>query len=283
MNSETTEGDSMLKRIILILSVVVLFSGCANKQKFNDQLRGAIRENPQIILDALDENSVALLAILDKGIQKREALKRLSKFEGEINNPAQPKILDERILLGNADAPVTIVEYSDFLCPFCSKGANVVSKLATEQPDKYRLLFKHLPLHNNSRELALIYEAVARIDKNKAYKFHNLVFAQQKALYEDKTGAVLKNILKEINIDHARLQESVNSAQVREFLIDDGQEAKKFKINGTPTFLVNGVAIRGYVPVERFEETVNYILKKEKENAVRVEDGEICEDCLNQM
>lgn len=272
----------MLKRIILILSVAVLFPGCANKQKFNDQLREAVRENPQIVLDVLDENSEALLAILDKGIREREKQKRLSKFEAEMVNPLQPRIWGERIMLGNADAPVTIVEYSDFLCPYCSKGASVVSKLATEQPEKYRLFFKHLPLHKESRELALFYEAIARIDKEKAYRFHNLAFAQQKALYEDKTGTVLKKIIQEINIDPANLQESINSKQVREFLIDDEQEARRFKINGTPTFIVNGVAIRGYVPVDRFEETVDLILKEENKSKAETQDGEICEDCLNQ-
>ncbi|NDV27666.1 thioredoxin domain-containing protein [Desulfovibrio sp. JC010] len=273
----------MLKQVILILSVVVLFSGCANKQNFKDQLREALREDPQIVLDVLDENSVAMLAIVDKGVQEQKKNERLAKFESEIKNPMQPEIQAERIMLGNADAPVTIVEYSDFLCPYCSKGANVASKLATEQPEKYRLIFKHLPLHKNSRELAMFFEAIARLDKDKAHRFHDLAFARQKALYEDKSGTVLNNILAEISIDRGQLQKSINSEQVRAFLISDEQEAKNFKINGTPTFLVNGVAIRGYVPVERFEETVDYILEKANPKSAEAPDGEICEDCLNQM
>ena len=272
----------MLKRIMLILSVIVLLSGCANKQKFKDQLREAIREDPQIVLDALNENSVAMLDILDKGIKEREKEQRLSKFEAEMQNPLQPKITAGRVMLGNGDAPVTIVEYSDFLCPYCSKGAGVVSKLAIEQPEKYRIIFKHLPLHKKSRELAIFFEAIARLDMQKAYRFHNLAFERQRALYEDKSGVVLNSILEEINIDRAQLQKSVNSAQVREYLMDDSQEAGKFKIKGTPTFLVNGVAINGYVPADRFEETVDLILEKTNTSAADAQEGEICEDCLNQ-
>ncbi len=226
----------MLKRVVLILSVVALISGCVTKQNFKDQLREAIREDPQIVLDVLNENSVAMLAIVDKGVQEQKKNERLAKFESEIKNPRQPEIRSERIMLGNVDALVTIVEYSDFLCPYCSKGASVVSKLATEQPEKYRLIFKHLPLHKNSRELALFFEAIARMDKDKAYKFHDLVFAQQKDLYEDKSGAVLHNILEEVGVDRGQLQKSINSAQVMDFLMDDEKEARKFKINGTPTF-----------------------------------------------
>lgn len=272
----------MLKRVVLILSFAFLFSGCVTKQNFKDQLREAMRENPEIVLDALSENSVAMLAIIDKGVKEQQKMERLAKFEAEIQNPLQPKIWPERLMVGNADAPVTIVEYSDFLCPYCSKGASVVSKLATEQPEKYRLFFKHLPLHKQSRELALFFEAIFRLDKKKAYEFHNLAFERQKALYDDKSGVVLNNILAEINIDRDQLQKSINDAQVREYLIADEQEARKFKINGTPTFLVNGVAIRGYVPVDRFEETVDHILKNTNSTA-EAQDGEMCEDCLNQQ
>ena len=273
----------MLKRVILILSAVVLISGCVTKQNFKEQLRETIREDPRIVLDVLDENSVAMLAIVDKGVQEQKKNERLAKFESEIKNPRQPEIHPERVMFGNVDAPVTIVEYSDFLCPYCSKGANVVSKLATEQPGKYRVIFKHLPLHKNSRELAMFFEAIVQIDKDKAYKFHDLAFAHQKALYEDKSGTVLNDLLKEVGVDRGQLQKSINSAQVREYLMSDEQEARRFKINGTPTFLVNGVAVRGYVPVERFEETVDYVLEKSSKKTADAQDGEICEDCLNQM
>ena len=272
----------MLKRIVLIMSVVALVSGCVTKQNFKDQLREALREDPQIVLDVLNENSVAMLKIVDKGVAEAKKNERLSEFESQIQNPAQPEIQLERIVLGNADAPVTIVEYSDFLCPYCSKGASVVSKLATEQPQKYRLIFKHLPLHKKSRELAMFFEAIARINMEKAHKFHDLAFERQAALYKDKSGAVLNNILDEVSVDRNQLQKMLNSAKVRDFLMADEQEARTFQINGTPTFYVNGVAINGYLPEDRFEETVDYIIDRSGKKEV-VGDGEICEDCLNQM
>ncbi|NDV28835.1 thioredoxin domain-containing protein [Desulfovibrio sp. JC010] len=274
----------MLKRILLILSVVVLFSGCVNKQMLKEQIAEAIRENPQIVLDAMRESSMDMLAIVEQGIDEREKLKREAMLNAEIKNPYQPRIWNERPMLGNADAPVTIVEYSDFLCPYCSKGAAVVSKLAQEQPEKYRLVFKHLPMHKNSRELALVFEALAKIDKEKAYKFHDLAFERQKELYEDKDGIVLGKILEEVQVDPDLLQKNLSSVQLQEYLLADEKEAGEFRIDATPTFLVNGVSIRGYLPADRFEKMVNMILEKSKtQEPVESPEGEVCEDCLNQM
>jgi len=259
-------------------------SGCVNKQMLKEQITEAIRENPQIVLDVMRENSVDMLTIVEEGIDQREKLKREAMLQAEIMNPFKPRIWAERPMLGNPSAPVTIVEYSDFLCPYCSKGAKVVSKLAIEQPEKYRLVFKHLPMHEQSRELALIFEALALTDKNKAYKFHDLAFERQKEIYEDKEGVVLGEILTEIGVDPDQLQKSLNSAQLQEFLLADEKEAGEFKIDATPTFLVNGVTIRGYLPAERFEKMVDMILEKSAKAApVETPEGEVCDDCLNQM
>ncbi|WP_320173359.1 DsbA family protein [Maridesulfovibrio sp.] len=274
----------MLKRILLILSVAVLISGCANKQMIKEQIAEAIRENPEIVLDAMLERKMDMLVILEQGISEREKLKREARLEAEIQNPLNPQIQAERILLGNADSPVTIVEYSDFLCPYCSKGASVVSKLAQDQPEKYRVVFKHLPMHSKSRELALYFEAIALFDKAKAYQFHNLVFERQKELYDDNSGAVLSNILGEVGVDPEQIRKIANSAQVQEYLLADGKEAGEFKIDATPTFLINGVVVRGYLPVDMFEKKVNLILEKSNQNAAdATQEGDICEDCLNQM
>ncbi|TIH13371.1 disulfide bond formation protein DsbA [Marinifilum sp. JC120] len=274
----------MLKRILLVLCLLVMASGCVNKQMLKEQITEAIRENPQIVLDVMRENSVDMLTIVEEGIDQREKLKREAMLQAEIMNPFKPRIWAERPMLGNPSAPVTIVEYSDFLCPYCSKGAKVVSKLAIEQPEKYRLVFKHLPMHEQSRELALIFEALALTDKNKAYKFHDLAFERQKEIYEDKEGVVLGEILTEIGVDPDQLQKSLNSAQLQEFLLADEKEAGEFKIDATPTFLVNGVTIRGYLPAERFEKMVDMILEKSAKAApVETPEGEVCDDCLNQM
>ncbi|CCO24479.1 DsbA family protein [Maridesulfovibrio hydrothermalis] len=271
----------MVRNTILFLAVVFFSTGCMSKQMLKEQITETLRDNPQIVLEAMRENSMDVLAIVESGIDVRDEMKRQAKFEAEINNPFNPKIWSERISLGSKDAPVTIVEYTDFLCPYCSKGAKVVKNLVTSNPEKYRLVFKHLPLHEESRELAVVFEALSLLDKDLAFKFHDLAFARQKELFQDKNGIVLGQILQEIDVDLEMLQEKLQSAQVQTYLLSDEKEAREFGLDATPTFLINGVSIRGYLPADKFENMVGLIL--EKSPKVLEEEGEICEDCLNQQ
>ncbi|WP_320169762.1 thioredoxin domain-containing protein [Maridesulfovibrio sp.] len=270
----------MIKQAICVLTVVFLLGGCVSRQGLSEQIAKAIRENPQIVLQAMRENSIDVLEIVEKGVNEREKARRKEKFESAIKNPYTPDIKD-RVFLGKPEATVTVVEYSDFLCPYCSKGAKVVRKLVAEHPEKYKLVFKHLPLHKNSRELAAVFEAVAMIDTELAYKFHDMAFEKQKELYQDKDGKVLGQIISELKIDPQKLQQNLESPVITQRLVKDGREAEKFGLDATPTFLINGVPVLGYLPADRFDATVDMIL--EKSSGADQDDGEVCEDCLNKI
>lgn len=271
----------VIRKLTLLIALTVLFSGCVSKKMLKAQIEETIRENPRIVLEAMRDNSIDVLAIVEKGIDARERQKREQQFDAEIKHPYNPVILPGRAVLGNQDAPVTIVEYSDFLCPYCSKGAKVVRSLVAEHPEKYRMLFKHLPMHKNSSELAAVFEALTLMDVDTAFKFHDMAFARQKELYDDKDGAVLAEILKQLHVDMDTLQEKLESPEVKERLISDNRETKEFGLDATPTFLINGVSVRGYLPADRFEKTVDLIL--EKSSGSEDSDGEVCEDCLNKI
>ncbi|WP_291327696.1 thioredoxin domain-containing protein [Desulfovibrio sp. UCD-KL4C] len=271
----------MLKRTALFIIVLMIASGCVSKQTLKSQMTEVIKENPQIILDAMRENNLELLDIVESGVDARNELKREAKFQDEINNPFKPVLSPDRASIGDINAPVTIVEYSDFLCPYCKKGAEVVRDLVAKKPAKYQLIYKHLPLHAESKKLAAVFEAIALIDKDKAFKFHDAAFQNQKKLFKDSDGKVLGKILLELGIDLDKLQKVLKSATIVKNIAADQAEAKSFGFDATPTFLVNGVSIRGYVPTDKFEAIVELILEKspKKEHT----DGEICEDCLNKM
>ncbi len=270
----------LLCNIVLAFSIVVFSTGCVNKQMLKQQIAEAIKENPQIVLEAMRENSVDVLAIVESGIDARDKQKREARFEYEIKNPFVPSLSPLRASLGNPDAPVTIVEYTDFLCPYCSKGAKVVRKLVADNPEKYRLVFRNLPLHKESRELAAVFEALVLMNKELAFKFHDLAFEKQKELYEDKDGKVLGSILEDLGVDLVKLQEKLQSGEIQEYLLSDEKEAKAFGISATPTFLINGVSVRGYLPEDKFEKMVDLILEKSLESGKM--EGDVCEDCLNQ-
>ncbi len=271
----------MLKNIILFISLLVFASGCANKQMLKQQIAEVIKENPQLLLDVMRENNIEVLTIVESGLDSRREKTQQDRFQEEIDNPLKPIISADRASIGNPDAPVTIVEYSDFLCPYCGKGAKVARDLVESNPEKYRLIYKHLPLKAESKKLSAVFEAIALIDKDKAFKFHDEAFKLQKELYKDPEGKVLGRILLGLDIDLDKLQEVLQSKKIAENLANDEAEAEAFGLNATPTFLINGVSIRGYVPADKFEMLIGVILEKSSQK--EPVDGEVCEDCLNKM
>jgi protein-disulfide isomerase len=156
---------------------------------------------------------------------------------------------------GGKDAKVTIVEFSDFQCPFCAKGADVLKALKKKYGNKIKVVFKNFPLpFHNHAEIAAVAGLCANDQGNDYFwKMHDEMFANQDSL--DAAG--LKKIAKKIGLKadsfEKCLTENKHLAQVK----SDIEEGKKIKVKSTPTFFINGQLINGAQPVEVFSEIID--------------------------
>lgn len=191
--------------------------------------------------------------------QKAEAEQR----EAEFKTPKKPKVSKERAALGSISAPILIVAYSDFQCPYCSRGANTIEEVRKKYGNKVGFVFKHLPLpfHPMAQPAAEYFEAIAIQDPKKAYLFHDEVFKNQEQL---KTGGegFLAELAKKVGADVAKVKKDLKGAVVQKRIEDDKAEAKEFQISGTPGFIVAGVTLKGAYPIAAFEEIIERKLKK---------------------
>ncbi|MEN9577163.1 MAG: hypothetical protein RJA70_172 [Pseudomonadota bacterium] len=166
---------------------------------------------------------------------------------------------------GNGDALVTIIEASDFECPFCSRVGGTLKQIKdTYGPEKVRIVWKHnpLPFHKNAGPAHTASQAAFAVGGSEAFwKFHDLAFANQKALTEEN----YKKWAKEIGLDAAKfeaaLKDPKNAAKVQK----DLAENKTIGITGTPAFRINGVVLSGAQPFERFKTAIDEQLKKADE------------------
>lgn len=245
-----------MRILIPVLLSLLLVSGCAQTAT-NEQVARALRENPQLVFDALKQDKGQLMDILDKAVQEREEAERRGGLEQGLANPLKPELSERRPFLGEAQAPVTIVEYSDFLCGYCAGASATLTELLRRHPGEIRLFFKHYPAKAGSLELAAAFEALGLQNRAAAWRFAQLAFANQRAL-ADGTGkglaAVLAGLEPGLKIDQARLRKDMAGREVRSRIEADVAEAKAFGVDGTPTFLVNGVPVRGAIGLEDFEE-----------------------------
>lgn len=191
--------------------------------------------------------------------QKAEAEQRESEFK----NPKKPKLSKDRAVLGNLSAPIVIVAYSDFQCPYCSRGANTVEEVRKKYGNKVAFVFKHLPLpfHSMAQPAAEYFEAIALQGSAKAYKFHDEVFKNQQQLQSGGEN-FLNEIAKKVGADVNRLKTDLKSPKIKQRIEEDKEEAKSFGISGTPGFIIAGVTLKGAYPVQSFEEIIEKKLKK---------------------
>ncbi|MDR2050629.1 MAG: thioredoxin domain-containing protein [Deltaproteobacteria bacterium] len=254
--------------VTFLLLFVLLFPGsarAADDAQMKETVRRVLRENPDLILDILKDHSEMVLEIAQQGQNLRSRRTMRSQWESDIRSPKSPS-LEGRAIRGNPAAPVTIVAYSDYQCPYCRMAEENINALLGRHPDAVRLVFKALP--NTKSDLAV---AVAKYgtaafnqDADKAWQFHDALFARAEDIEKNGDTAV-KALAVKCGLDLKRLMADAASAKIRERMAADEAEAEGFGIRGTPYFLMNDILVRGAVPRDMLEEALQKALALKKE------------------
>ncbi|NDD05702.1 MAG: hypothetical protein EB078_12415, partial [Proteobacteria bacterium] len=207
------------------------------------------------------------LSLSDKRIKKddvKEYLKFRQKFEKQqqyvaklretakvkilVTEPESPKLsvaTEGQPTWGNAKAPVTIVEFSDFQCPFCARAVPTLDQIKKEYgPDKVRLVFHHLPLPNHNRALPASLAAACANEQGKFWEMHNLLFENQAKL-EDSD---LKAYAKTLGLDGTKFAECYDKKVHMDKIEASKKEGERVGISATPSFVINGVLLQGAQP-----------------------------------
>jgi protein-disulfide isomerase len=165
---------------------------------------------------------------------------------------------------GKPDALVTLVEISDFQCPFCSRVGPTIKRLKEEYgPSQFRAVWKHnpLPFHKDAKSAAIAAAAVHAVAGNDAFwKYRDLLFANQRSLTEDN----LAKWAQQVGADPAKYKAAIASDETKKKVEEDSALAKKLGATGTPAFRINGVTLVGAQPYDKFKEIVDAQLKEAK-------------------
>jgi protein-disulfide isomerase len=243
-------------------SVGFILSACAPSSK---QLKEAIEKDPSIVFSAIEKDPEKFIEVVNKAAREAQskgaekaAQEESAKRDEEFKNPLKPEIEEGRAIWGPKDAKITIVEYSDFQCPYCSRGFQTIQEVKKAYPNQIRFVFKHLPLefHPMAMPAAKYFEAIARQDADKAYKFHDMVFENQGEL-NAKKEAFLKETAKKVGADMKKLDKDLNDPTLMDRINKDTAEAQKFGISGTPGFIINGVSLKGAYPFPEFKNIID--------------------------
>ncbi len=192
-------------------------------------------------VDELKRGDTEILAKIDAVQKSLEQARGAGAKAAAEPTPDPSKVydipLEKSPVRGPKNAPVTIVEFSDFQCPFCAEAKPLLEQVLKAYPDDVKLVFKQFPLgsiHDNA--MAAAKATVAAGYQNKFWEMHDILFANNRDLSYDK----LKEYAGKIGLNVALWEEDFQALDVQQAISRDLRTGKAADVDGTPAFFVNG-------------------------------------------
>jgi protein-disulfide isomerase len=200
-------------------------------------------------------------AIIKDGLAKKE----MPKEQARPNEPSPTDIYKAEVkgapIKGAKDALVTIVQFSDFQCPYCSRVEPTIDKIMEEYKGKVRVAWRNkpLPFHDKAKPAAIA--ALAADQQGKFWPMHDILFKNQQNL----DAASFEKYAKEIGLDMTKFKAALQDKKLQDAVEADVAMGDKLGARGTPAFFVNGSFLSGAQPFENFKSRIDEQLKKAEE------------------
>jgi protein-disulfide isomerase len=159
---------------------------------------------------------------------------------------------------GNPQAPVTIVEFSDYQCPFCARVNPTLDRIRQTYGDKVRIVFKDFPLANHPQAPKASEAARCAGEQNKYWEMHDAMFANQRALDVPQ----LKQTARAIGLNGTAFDQCLDSGKWRSAVQAGLAQGEKMGVNSTPTLYINGRPVIGALPFENFKAIIDEELQR---------------------
>lgn len=158
---------------------------------------------------------------------------------------------------GAAKAAVTIVEFSDFECPFCAQVQDTLRQIMERYGGEVRLVFKHLPSEGHRHSLAAARAAYCAGEQDRFWQFHDALFATRNLSPEvfDEIGARL-------GLGREKFAACLSGEQSRTAVVKDIELARRYRIDSTPSFLINGKLVKGALAFVDFQNLIERELQQ---------------------
>jgi protein-disulfide isomerase len=161
---------------------------------------------------------------------------------------------------GPTSAPIELIEFSDFQCPFCQRANPTVDQVLQTYGDRIHFVYRHFPLANHPNAHPAAEASQCAAEQGKFWPYHDKLFANPSKL----SDADLKAHAAEIGADTAKFNACVDSHKYRSLVDADARAGEEAGVNGTPAFFINGRMISGAQPFSEFKRVIDEELELKK-------------------
>ncbi len=237
---------------LILLPLCILLWGCAptqisaNDSEFEAKVLEVIRKNPKAIIESVQAYNREQQ---QKANAVREQLRQQLQTEPRL-------IVRNSPVTGSPDLKIVLVEFSDFQCPFCARAHSTVKEFMAKYGKEVSLTYKHLPLTEiHPQALPAALASWSAQQQGKFWEYHDALFSQQSNLGEDLYVQLAKDL--GLNVD--KFNSDRQSESARNAINQDIELAQALGINGTPTFIMNGISFSGAVPLSEMENVLQQV------------------------
>lgn len=180
----------------------------------------------------------------------------------EAGQPSRVQVsIDDDPVKGSRNAPVTIVEFSEFECSYCARFAKETLPLVEEEyvrTGEVRLVYRDYPLRSHRHATKAAQAAECADEQGKFWEYHDVLFDNQDAL----EVASLKRYAEDLGLDSARFKSCLNSREIAAEVQKDVRDGRIYGVGATPTFFINGIKVVGAQPYQVFRRTIEQELRR---------------------
>ncbi len=214
-----------------------------------------------VLLAVFGWQLVSIKKELNGGLSPKVIAKSQTQPAGGDTNPAEAAgpvditVTTADHMRGGENAKVTIVEYSDFECPFCGSAHPTVQQVMQTYGDDVRLVYRHFPLsfHAQAQKAAEASECAS--DQGKFWEMHDIMFENQAALQGGVTQ--LKKWAAELRLNTAKFNSCLDSGEKASVVAAQASAGSAIGVTGTPGFFINGISVVGAQPFSTFKQVID--------------------------
>jgi protein-disulfide isomerase len=246
-----------LRKELMAGTIEVTSAQVADAYKQNSPLLALMSEHEARERLRLDLESQQRMKLFRKALEK---LRSSSEITLSLEQPPATAKLDDGLSPGKgSDKPlVTIVEFSDFQCPYCKQAQSTVAQVLERYSDQVKLVFKHLPSEGHPNALQAASAAVCAGEQKRFWEFHDRLFDSN-----DLSSVAVENIAVQLGLNMSRFRACLVSESPRNVIVKDIESARLLRIDSTPSFVINGKVVTGAIGFGEFQRLIDLELRQQ--------------------